>query len=219
MKRSMFVCAALAVVAMASFTAISDDTSLVCHVTKNVIDAENNYWGAPSGPLDTSDDRATGGRRPHGRAKGVPVTPHRELARRHVVVRPAVEPEQLRVVVNSREGVRVDACRMGQHAFQHPAHVKAVRVPLVVVDVAAGDGGARQVIRQRLLAQAQAGEPVRVQLDHRGIIDPLEQVRAIGFVAQIVTCSRYSGTWSFHPSSFSIRAQSACCADGSPWTT
>jgi len=26
-----------------------------------VINAENNWWGDPSGPLDTSDDRATGG--------------------------------------------------------------------------------------------------------------------------------------------------------------
>jgi hypothetical protein len=50
-------------------------------------------------------------------------------------------------------------------------------VPLVVVDIAPGNGGLVQVPHQRFLFQRELVEAVSVQLYHRGIVDLLEQVR------------------------------------------
>ena len=55
---------------------------------------------------------------------------------------------------------------------------------LVVVDVAASDGRLVEMLDQRLLAQRQHCEAVRVELCHRGIVDGFEQyLRSAGDVA------------------------------------
>ena len=50
---------------------------------------------------------------------------------------------------------------------------------LVVVDVAAGDGGLIQMPDERLLAQRQRLEAVRIDLHHRRVVDGLEEILAL----------------------------------------
>jgi len=54
-----------------------------------------------------------------------------------------------------------------------------VRVALVVEDVAAGDGGLRQVPDQDPLAQREIAESVRVHLHHRRVVYAFEKILAI----------------------------------------
>ena len=69
---------------------------------------------------------------------------------------------------------------MRDDRFEHVAHLEAVRVALVVVDVAPGDRGLAEVPDQRLLAKRQIAERVRVDLHDGGFADPLEQVFPFG---------------------------------------
>ena len=60
------------------------------------------------------------------------------------------------------------------------AHLERVAMLLVVEDVASGERRLREVVDQRLLAQRQRGELIRIQLHHRRIVHALEQVFALG---------------------------------------
>ena len=73
--------------------------------------------------------------------------------------------------VRIARGVRDDG-------LEHVAHVEVVRVPLVVKNVAAGDGGLIQMPDQDALVDRQRLEPVGVQLHDRRFVDPFEQVLA-----------------------------------------
>ena len=69
---------------------------------------------------------------------------------------------------------------MRDDRFEHIAHLEIVRIPLVVKNVAARDGGPIQVPDQRLLAKRQVAESVDIQLDHRGFANPLDEILPIG---------------------------------------
>ena len=119
---------------------------------------------------------ATGGRRFRRRCKRLRRALQDELPRREVVVRTVVDPEQLRVALDLRERRGVNALRVGDDLLDDAAHFERIAMLLVVEDVAAGDRGLVEMPDQRLLAQRQAGEPVRVELRDGGVVDPLEQV-------------------------------------------
>ena len=65
---------------------------------------------------------------------------------------------------------------MRDDRLEHIAHLEAVRVALVVEDVASGDGRLSQVPDERPVAQRQIAESVRIELDDRRFVDALEQV-------------------------------------------
>ncbi len=79
-----------------------------------------------------------------------------ELARRQVVERAGVDPEQLRVALDLGQRGRIDAGRVRTIALEHVAHLEAVRVALVVEDVAARERRLVQVPGQDLLVGAAA---------------------------------------------------------------
>jgi len=97
-----------------------------------------------------------------------------EFSRRQVVVRPGVEPEQLRIAQNLGQRRLVDATGVRHDLFQHIAHLEVMRVALIVVNIAAGERGAVQVPDEKLLVQRQRGKPVRIQLRDGGIVHTLE---------------------------------------------
>ena len=68
---------------------------------------------------------------------------------------------------------------MGDDLLEDAAHLERVAMLLVVEDVAPGDGGLVEMPDERLLLERQRREPVGVQLHHRGVVDPLEQVLAL----------------------------------------
>src|SRR4030095_11227568 len=57
-------------------------------------------------------------------------------------------------------------------------HLEAVRVPLVVVDIPAGQRREIQVPDQDLFANGQTRKSISVQLHYRGIVDALEKIAA-----------------------------------------
>src|SRR5687767_3588828 len=66
---------------------------------------------------------------------------------------------------------------MSEDLLEQAPHAEIVAMALVVIDVAAGYGGAIQVIHERLLFERQLVEAVRIQLNHGRIVDLLEQIR------------------------------------------
>ena len=101
-----------------------------------------------------------------------------ELPRGEVVVGSGVEPEQLRVAADFRERRRLEPVGVREDRFEDVAHVQAVGVALVVVDVAAGQRRLVEMPDQDLLLERQRGESVGIELHDRGIVDPLEQILA-----------------------------------------
>ena len=69
-------------------------------------------------------------------------------------------------------------CGCETTASSEGAHFEGVAMPLVVVDVAAGDCGLIEMPDQRLLAKRQLVEAVRIDLHHRRIVNRLEEVLA-----------------------------------------
>jgi hypothetical protein len=78
------------------------------------------------------------------------------------------------------EGPRIDAARVRHDGLDNVAHLEAVRVALVVKDVAPGNGRLVEMPDQRLLFQRQIAEAVGIELDDGRFADALEQVRPIG---------------------------------------
>ncbi len=103
-----------------------------------------------------------------------------ELARRQVVIGAVVDPEQLRVALDVSQRRRFDAGRVRDDRLEDAAHLERVAMLLVEEDVPSGERRLREVPDQRLLAQRQRGELIRIQLHHRRIVDALEQVFALG---------------------------------------
>ena len=103
-----------------------------------------------------------------------------ELARRQVVVRAGVEPEQLGVARQLRQRLVGNAVRMPQDLLEQPPDAEVMAMALVVIDVAAGERGLIQMPDERLLRERQLLEAVGVQLDDRRVVDLLEQVAPIG---------------------------------------
>jgi hypothetical protein len=99
-----------------------------------------------------------------------------KLARGEVVERTAVDPEQLCVGANLLEHEPIDPGGVREYRFEHGTHLEIVSVPLVVVDVAAGERRQIQVPHERLVAQRQRREAVGVQLHHRDLTDLLDQM-------------------------------------------
>jgi hypothetical protein len=95
------------------------------------------------------------------------------------LVRPGVDPKELRIPLNLLQRVRLDARRVRQDLFEHLAHLEAVRVSLVIVDVAPGKRRLVEMPDQGLLFQRQRLEPIRVQLDNGGLVYLLDEVLAI----------------------------------------
>ena len=83
--------------------------------------------------------RARGGRRPRGSGERVWRARQDELARRQVVVRAGVDPEQLRVPLNLRQRLRIHPAGVREDRLEHVTHVEVVGVALVVEDVAPRD--------------------------------------------------------------------------------
>jgi hypothetical protein len=77
-----------------------------------------------------------------------------------------------------RQRGRIDPGRVRQDLLQHRSHLEIVRVALVVIDVAACQGGLIQVPDEQLLVGRQLVEPVGVQLDDRRLVHALEEVFA-----------------------------------------
>ena len=121
---------------------------------------------------------ALGGVRRGGKRLGR--APQDELAGGEVVERPAVDPEQLGVAMDLLERLRIDARRVREDRFEHVAHLEAVLVALVVVDVAPGDRRLVEMPDQRLFLERQRGESVGIQLHDRRFVDLFEQVLPIG---------------------------------------
>ena len=69
---------------------------------------------------------------------------------------------------------------MREDFLEDVAHLEVVRVALVVKDVAAGERRLVEVPDQQLLIERQVGKAVGVQLRDGRIVNPLEQVFAIG---------------------------------------
>ena len=100
-----------------------------------------------------------------------------ELARGEVVVRPGVDPEELRVAFDGDERLPVrDGVAVTDDGLEQIAHLEVVGIALVVKDVAAGNRGLREVPDEDLLALRQVAEAVGVQLDDSGFADALEEV-------------------------------------------
>ena len=114
-----------------------------------------------------------GGKR-RGRAR------EHELARRQVVVRAGVDPEQLGVAEDLVERRALDLRRVPHDRLEDVAHLEVMRVALVVEDVASGNRGLAEVPDQGLLAQREIAKGVGVDLDDRGLADALEQVFPVG---------------------------------------
>ena len=68
---------------------------------------------------------------------------------------------------------------MRDDLLEHVAHLEVVRVALVVVDVAAGQGRLIEMPDQHLLLERQLLEAVRIELHDRRVVHALEQVLAI----------------------------------------
>src|SRR5215831_16696749 len=67
---------------------------------------------------------------------------------------------------------------MLQQSLEEVADVEIQRVPLVVVDVAAGDRGEIEMPHETFLVERQRPETVRVDLHDGSVIDALEEVPA-----------------------------------------
>ena len=76
-----------------------------------------------------------------------------ELARRQVVVRAAVDPEQLRVAREFTAKRRRQRLAVGDDLFDDVAHREAVAIALIEIDVAATKGGLVEVPDERLVAK------------------------------------------------------------------
>ena len=105
-----------------------------------------------------------------------------ELARADRPVRSRIDPEQLRVAANLgedwRRRGRVQGPRAGmvdENLLDDLAHVERVSVPLIVVDISAGERRLVQVPRQDLLLRRQGLEAIRVILHHRRVVDLFEE--------------------------------------------
>ena len=68
---------------------------------------------------------------------------------------------------------------MRDDLFEDVAHLEIVRVALIVIDVAAGQGRFVEVPDEALLVERERREPVRVELHHGRIVHALEEVFAI----------------------------------------
>jgi hypothetical protein len=99
-----------------------------------------------------------------------------ELARRQVVVRPAVDPEELRVALDLAQRAVVGRRRVREDRLDHVAHLETIRGLLIVEDVAPRDCRLRQVPHQDPLVERPAREPVGVQLHDGRVVDALEQI-------------------------------------------
>ena len=132
--------------------------------------------------LAVAEGQARAGRR--GRAQRRPERlrrqVHDESARREVVERTGVDPEELGVAVDFLQHRRLDRAAVDEELFEHLPHLQVVDVALVVEDVAPGERGMVQVPDEGLLAQGEGAEAVGVDLDDRRVVDALEQIRALG---------------------------------------
>ena len=111
--------------------------------------------------------------------KGGRRNPEDELAGCQIVVRAAVDPEQLGIARDLVERRLVDAGWMREDGFEHIAHLEAWRVLLIEEDVAAGQRRLVQVPDERLLLQWQPLETVGINLDDRRLADAFEQIGPI----------------------------------------
>ena len=93
--------------------------------------------------------------------------PEQELPRGHVVERSGVDPEQLRVAADFGENPWLDPIALSKQRFEKRAHLEVAGVPLVIEDVAAGQRRQVEMPQQRLVAQRQLAESIRVHLDDR----------------------------------------------------
>ena len=120
-----------------------------------------------------------GGRRPDRVGERGGGRLHHEAAGGEVVERAGVDPEELGVLLDGGQRLGLDAVGVGDDLLEDLAHLEVVLIALVVVDVAPGQGGLVEVPDERLLAQRQRLEAVGVELHHRGVVDPLQQVAAL----------------------------------------
>ncbi len=102
-----------------------------------------------------------------------------ELPRGEVVEGTAVDPEELRVADDLAERGLVHGVRVRHDLFEHLPHLEAVRVALVIEDVATGQRGVVEVPGEDLLPERQRPEAVGIELDDGGLTDAFEQVDAI----------------------------------------
>jgi hypothetical protein len=99
-----------------------------------------------------------------------------ELARRQVVIRAGVQPEEFGVARDLRQHVLGNPLRVRDDGLEDRAHRQVVTVALVVVDVAAGQGSLVEVPHEHLLGEWQHVEAVGVQLHDGRVVDLFEQV-------------------------------------------
>ena len=124
-------------------------------------------------PVAPSDPRACCATR---RGEGLRRALEDELARGEIVVGTAVDPEQLGIPLDFRQGGRVDPIAVSENAFQHVAHFQTVRVSLVVVNVATGKCGPVEMPDQDFLVERQCIEAIRVNLRDGRFVNSLEQI-------------------------------------------
>ena len=67
---------------------------------------------------------------------------------------------------------------MREDGLEHVAHLEAVLVSLIVVDVAPGERGLVEMPDERLFLERQRGESIGIQLHDRRVVDLFEQVSA-----------------------------------------
>jgi hypothetical protein len=101
-----------------------------------------------------------------------------EFSRRQVVVRPRVDPEELRISPDLRQRLFV-AGRVRDDGFEHVPHVQVVDVPLIEKNVASGDRRLVEVPNQNALLERQRIESLGVQLHDRRFVNSLEEVLAL----------------------------------------
>jgi len=65
---------------------------------------------------------------------------------------------------------------MRDNSLEECTHLERVAMPLVVIDVAAGDCGLIQVPDERLLLQRQRLEAVRIDLHDRRVVHGFEEI-------------------------------------------
>ena len=75
---------------------------------------------------------------------------------------------------------RVDPVGVRQDLLEHLAHLQVVGVALIVEDVAPGERGVVEVPDERLLAEVKRREAIGIDLGGGRIVNPLQQVRAVG---------------------------------------
>ena len=122
------------------------------------------------------EGRARRLRRPGRGGEGIGRRLQHELPRGEVVVGAVVDPEVLRVALNLRERRGIDPLRMRDDLVEDASHLERRAVLLIDEDVAPGERRLVQVPDQRLLAQRQRVEAVRVQLHGRRVVHALEQI-------------------------------------------